>query len=139
MLSSHILGDIDRVCDRLLILNQGQLLFEGPRSKLENLLPESILELRVEGDVKAFRVAVLEKLGKKDLSQDGGRVRIEMHSEDSVGFVVQQLLNIAASINARIEAINSTGRRLEDAYLQLITEDEFQGFLRAGNQQSEVN
>ena len=31
ILSSHILGDIDRVCDRLLILNQGQMLFDGSR------------------------------------------------------------------------------------------------------------
>jgi ABC-2 type transport system ATP-binding protein len=29
VLSSHILGDIDRVCDRLLVLNQGQMLFDG--------------------------------------------------------------------------------------------------------------
>jgi hypothetical protein len=30
-----------------------------------------------------------------------------------------------------IEGINSTGRQLEDAYLKLITDDEFCGFLRA--------
>ena len=50
LLSSHILGDIDRACDRLLILNKGQSLFEGSRSELEDLLPKSMLELRLSGD-----------------------------------------------------------------------------------------
>jgi hypothetical protein len=38
---------------------------------------------------------------------------------------------VAGETGTRIEGINSTGRQLEDAYLKLITEDEFSGFLRA--------
>jgi hypothetical protein len=55
VLSSHILGDIDRVCDRLLVLNQGQMLFDGERNRLENLLPNRVLELRVDGRADRFR------------------------------------------------------------------------------------
>jgi hypothetical protein len=46
--------------------------------------------------------------------------------------VLDSLLALAKETQTRIEGINSTGRRLEDAYLKLITEDEFSGFLRAG-------
>jgi len=38
---------------------------------------------------------------------------------------------LARDTGVRIDGINSTGRQLEDAYLKLITEDEFSGFLRA--------
>jgi ABC-2 type transport system ATP-binding protein len=131
LLSSHILGDIDRACDRLLILNKGQCLFDGSRSELENLLPKSILELRVAGPSERFRAAVRERLGRVDYSQDKNRLRIELTADETLESVVESLLRVARETGAQIEGINSTGRQLEDAYLKLITEDEFSGFLRA--------
>jgi ABC-2 type transport system ATP-binding protein len=131
LLSSHILGDIDRVCDRLLILNKGQLLFDGSRSDLEDLLPRSILELRVSGASDRFRAAVRERLQRVDWAQDSGRLRLELGASEAVGQVLESLLKLAKETDTNIEGINSTGRQLEDAYLKLITEDEFSGFLRA--------
>lgn len=131
LLSSHILGDIDRSCDRLLILNKGQCLFEGSRSDLENLLPKSILEVRISGPGDQFRAAVKNRLGRTDYSQDKERLRIELGSDEPLGDVIESLLALARETQTRIEGINSTGRQLEDAYLKLITDDEFSGFLRA--------
>ncbi len=130
LLSSHILGDIDRVCDRLLVLNKGQLLFDGSRSELEDLLPRSILELRLSGSTERFRTAVRERLQRPHSSPDPGRLRLELGSEESVSDALEPLLQLARETNTRIEGVNSTGRQLEDAYLKLITEDEFSGFLR---------
>jgi hypothetical protein len=41
------------------------------------------------------------------------------------------LLRLAQETGTTIVGVNSTARQLEDAYLKLITEDEFRGFLRA--------
>jgi ABC-2 type transport system ATP-binding protein len=131
LLSSHILGDIDRVCDRLLILNKGQRLFEGTRAELEDLLPKSMLELRVTGATDRFRQAVHDRLQRTDLAQDKGRLRLEMGANESLARTMGELLALAQETGIQIEGINSTGRQLEDAYLKLITEDEFSGFLRA--------
>ena len=131
LLSSHILGDIDRACDRLLVLNKGQRLFDGTRAELEDLLPKSILELRVTGEVKGFRAALKERLGRVDYSLEEGRVRLELRADETLAEAVAALFALARETQTRIEGINSTGRQLEDAYLKLITEDEFSGFLRA--------
>jgi ABC-2 type transport system ATP-binding protein len=131
LLSSHILGDIDRACDRLLILNKGQRLFDGSRSTLEDLLPKSILEVRLSGSSDRFRSAVKERLGRVDYSQEKDRLRIELGADEVLGEVVGALLSLAKETNTQVDGINSTGRQLEDAYLKLITEDEFSGFLRA--------
>ncbi len=131
ILSSHILNDIDRACDRLLILNKGQRLFEGSRAELEDLLPKSILELRVAGPSERFRTAVRERLNRVDYSQDKGRLRLELGADESLSDAVNALLELARETHTQIEGINSTGRQLEDAYLKLITEDEFSGFVRA--------
>jgi len=131
LLSSHILGDIDRVCDRLLVLNKGQCLFEGSRAELENLLPKNIIELRVSGDGDRFYRMIRDRLKEIGCSQDNGRLRLELGASEVVVDVIESLLQLARETGTRIEGINSTGRQLEDAYLKLITEDEFSGFLRA--------
>jgi ABC-2 type transport system ATP-binding protein len=131
LLSSHILGDIDRVCDRLLILNKGQLLFDGPRIELENMLPQRVLEVRALGNLSRFRSLIRERLSDHDVAQDGNRIRMELGPEDVVGDVVAAVLALAREADVEVEGVNSTGRQLEDAYLKLITEDEFRGFDRA--------
>lgn len=131
VLSSHILGDIDRVCDRLLILNQGQLLFDGTRTELESRLPNRQLELRVRGAVEAFRTALAQRLGRSDLSHESGRIRLELRDGETAGEILGALVELARETGATLEGVNSTGRQLEDAYLKLITDDEFRGFLRA--------
>ena len=130
-LSSHILGDIDRSCDRLLILNKGQCLFEGTRAALEDLLPKSMLELRVSGPSEAFRVAVRDRLKRVNYSHEK-RGWLELGADEQLSEVLDFAVVLAHETNAHIEGVNSTGRELEDAYLKLITEDEFSGFLRAG-------
>jgi ABC-2 type transport system ATP-binding protein len=132
LLSSHILGDIDRSCDRLLILNKGQCLFEGTREAVEDLLPRSILELRVSGPSAEFRTAVRDRLKRVNYSQDKERLRIELGADETLSEVLDSLIALARETHTQIEGVNSTGRQLEDAYLKLITEDEFSGFLRAG-------
>lgn len=131
VLSSHILGDIDRVCDRLLILNQGQLLFDGTRAQLEARLPKHQVEIRVTGDIDAFRQAVQKRLNRHDLSRERGRIRLELDAGESAGEILQILIQIARDHGATLDGVNSTGRQLEDAYLNLITDDQFRGFLRA--------
>jgi len=131
VLSSHILGDVDRVCDRLLILNQGQLLFDGSRTDLEGLLPRNILELRVAGRTDRFLAAIRERLRREPILPDPGRVRLELGTQENAGEVIEEVLRLARETGITIAAVNSTVRQLEDAYLKLITEDEFRGFLRA--------
>lgn len=131
VLSSHILGDIERVCDRLLILNQGQLLFDGTRADLESHLPRRQLEVRVSGAVEAFREALLVELRRPDLSAERGRIRIELRPDEPAADVLGRVLDLARLHGVTVEGVNSLGRQLEDAYLKLITDDEFRGFLRA--------
>jgi ABC-2 type transport system ATP-binding protein len=131
VLSSHILGDIDRVCDRLLILNQGQLLFDGTRAQLEARLPKRLLEIRVTGAIDRFRAALLEELRRPDLSLERGKIRVELGPDEPAAVVLDRVLQLTREHGATLEGVNSLGRQLEDAYLKLITDDEFRGFLRA--------
>jgi hypothetical protein len=98
---------------------------------LESLLPTRRLELRVSGASDRFSSAVQQQLSYTSISLDDGWFRLELAADDRPGEVLARLLQLARETGATVEAVNSTGRRLEDAYLKLITEDEVHGFLRA--------
>jgi hypothetical protein len=115
----------------LLILNQGQLLFDGSRADLEAQLPKRLLEIRVMGAIDRFRTALLEELRRPDLSLERGKIRVELRPDEPAATVLERVLQLARDHGATIEGVNSMGRQLEDAYLKLITDDEFRGFLRA--------
>jgi len=57
LLTSHYMEDVQALCERVIIINHGQLIYDG---KLQNLLDKYI-------DHKILEVTFLEKVAKKDL------------------------------------------------------------------------
>jgi ABC-2 type transport system ATP-binding protein len=53
LFSSHLLPDVEAVCDQVLVLGRGQLLAEGRIQDLKQL-HERAFEVRVKGDARAF-------------------------------------------------------------------------------------
>jgi ABC-type multidrug transport system ATPase subunit len=67
-LSSHLLHEIEQVCDQVAVLDKGRIIAQG---KVENLLGKrSLVKVRVDAPVEAARL--LEKLpGAKDIQPNG--------------------------------------------------------------------
>jgi len=93
-------------------------------------LPHRLLDLRVGAFPELFLEELETKLKRQLFSQEPGRIRIELDAEEVVGEVVDRVLDLARRHHVTVSGINSIGRQLEDAYLKLITEDEFSGFDR---------
>ena len=98
---------------------------------LESLLPESVLELRLSRPTESLRAAIKARLGREDQGPDPGVLRIELRADERVGDIVTLVLELAKQAEVDVVGINSTGRRLEDAYMKLVSDDEFNGLLRA--------
>ena len=54
LLSTHLLGDVERVCETVLILHQGQLLLQGGVDEVRTRR-QNRYRLQVEGDAATFR------------------------------------------------------------------------------------
>ncbi len=52
ILSTHIVSDIDRIADRILMMNNGKLVFNGTREEITEDLEEFYLREFAEGEVK---------------------------------------------------------------------------------------
>jgi ABC-2 type transport system ATP-binding protein len=121
--SSHLLGEVEAMCDRVGVLARGRLVAEGPPS---NLRPAGD-RLRVEVDDRARAVAVLA--GMPGVELDDGRDG-EPDAEAVVGSRVRLRLSTpatAAEVNARlvtagvaVHALVPEHERLEDVFVSLV-------------------
>ncbi|MFP8952036.1 ABC transporter ATP-binding protein [Natrialbaceae archaeon A-arb3/5] len=67
--SSHVLGQVELVCDRIGILHEGRLVAEGTLEELQASAPVTTeLELAVEGDLERARRAMAAVEGVADVS-----------------------------------------------------------------------
>lgn len=60
--SSHILSDVERVCDRVVILNQGKMLLEDSMEKLRSGYSKRVLN--IETDTVENKMLLMEELSK---------------------------------------------------------------------------
>jgi ABC-2 type transport system ATP-binding protein len=113
LLSSHLLGEVEQICDRVGIIREGRMIAEAP---VDELRGHEGLIIRVEPLQEALRTAQtlpgVEKAwvddGKLRLLTDPGRA-----AEINAGLVRADL---------RVSELRPVERSLEEAFLQLTAE-----------------
>ncbi|RUA31238.1 MAG: gliding motility-associated ABC transporter ATP-binding subunit GldA [Bacteroidetes bacterium] len=75
LFSSHIMQEVEAICDRVIIINKGKMVADSPTSKLQNLLKGGeIISVEFQENVD---LAQLKKIdGVEDLSRDGKIIKI---------------------------------------------------------------
>lgn len=83
-LSSHMLNEVEQVCDRVAILQKGSLLHEG---KVSDLLSGSVTELRLETDNPGRVVTLLQERWQVERMASPGWVKAAIMPGESPGIV----------------------------------------------------
>jgi ABC-2 type transport system ATP-binding protein len=115
--SSHILGDVQEVCDTVGVLRSGELMFQGHIGELlvGSAVPSYRLRLRppVERALSTLRdarwVRSVEKISREEL-----RISVE-----SVDEAEQHLVETLAGTDARIVSFGPEAATLEQVFLEL--------------------
>lgn len=116
VISSHILEDIERVCDFVVILSQGRMILNEPMSQIGSGATE--LRVRVEGDSGPFRAA-LERAGvPTSLSTADDDLAIgDFYVPLAEDGVYDTIRDVAIDLGASIRSLRPRARTLEDVYL----------------------
>jgi ABC-2 type transport system ATP-binding protein len=108
LLNSHLLSEVERVCDRVLFMKGGRLLrAHDPRAGGRR----AEVRLANAGQIAA---RVKEKLPEATI--DGDRLRLAVASDDVVPALVRQLVEMGGEIFE----VAVRGAELEELYLQLV-------------------
>ncbi len=133
VISTHLLGDIDRVCDHVGVLSEGKLVFCGPVVEMKRLGHQNEVEMEVQGDLVAL---------EKELDEwEGGRVAITLVGQHTLharfpegeSFMSQltRLLQFLSEHSVELLSLNSGNDQLESAFLNRLEEERTRGFTRA--------
>lgn len=114
--SSHILSDVESMCDQVTILRRGKVVVEG---KIDQLLQRSALftDISLSGDDEALEALAGEledRDGVENVSRAGELLRVEAKGDEAVAAVLE------AALRARVRVVEVAPRRetLEDLFVR---------------------
>ena len=118
-ISSHILSELEEMCDALLFIDEGRVVHHGSSQSLKES-PEggSLVEVRVVGDVARLREWALLRPGIAitDSVRGGLRLRLTATAPEEVAAVLTALVQAGIPV---LE-FRHEGRRLEDAFVDVL-------------------
>ena len=113
--SSHVLSDVETLCDRVAIMNRGRLLETG---KLADILRRSTNEMEaVVAGVAESAISELTKIATA-ITQISEAVRLKLASEKDI----EKLLGVVRRYNGRIISIQPVTESLEDLFVREVKE-----------------
>jgi ABC-2 type transport system ATP-binding protein len=115
-LNSHLLGEVEATCDRVVFVKQGRIVHERTLSG-GGLEDEIEVELRI-GGADAALWAALAAHGEL-FERDGDRGRLRIASEESLPAIAREIV----TRGARLYGMQSTRRSLEATFLQVMGDD----------------
>jgi ABC-2 type transport system ATP-binding protein len=113
IVSSHLLSELESVCDHLVIIRFGKVLFNGPMSQMLDRTGAYIdIDTERDADRSALAKALKAAGWKVDLTSDGLRVHAAKNRS-------AELNRFAAESNITLARISVAQESLEDLFLEM--------------------
>ena len=113
--SSHLLPDVEAVCDHVLVLGRGSLLAQGAIATMKEAHPGAY-EVRLKGDAGRFVERLRAAGGDAEPHGDGLLVRLRD------GQTLTALWQIAAELGEQVRSLRPQRSTLEEVFLKAIGE-----------------
>jgi ABC-2 type transport system ATP-binding protein len=121
LFSTHILNDVERVCDRVAILDRGRLVTTGPMDELLSRYAKPIYAIEPEAaderEMADLAARLREVEGVDAVEVVGAEVRVASRDDADVG---ARLLAAVATCGIPVVRFERQRPTLEDVFLQLV-------------------
>jgi ABC-2 type transport system ATP-binding protein len=116
VLCSHLLRDVERVCETVLVMNQGAVAAAGTIAELTGPR-RAVYDLRLKGDPAAFLTDLRDKGGDWRDAEDGYRVFLPDGHGPEILFVT------ARECGVQVRHLRPGAETLEDVFLRALGEE----------------
>ena len=114
LVSTHLLGDVERICDRVVMVHAGQVLVQGPIAAVAGTTDAGFaVQLGHNGEVEARSLAV----AGLQVRQAGD----ELHVQGGAG-TADRIRDVAADRGWPLRRLSPTAPSLEETFLRLQAE-----------------
>jgi len=133
VVATHILSDIDQICDHLGVMHEGRMIFTGSMHDLKCRLQRDEFSLELEGPLPEIQALVHGLAAQEGMSArlDGDRIlHLRIAQGRNRAGVLAEVLRQVEAANLSLQAVHSEQNATENAYLKLLQEDHAHGFDR---------
>lgn len=118
LLSTHVLSDVDRICDDVVIVNHGKLVAMSPLPELKAKHASPMLEIEFNKTPEKLLPDLKNQSWVKKFENDGSMLKIWLNDND----VVKDNLPIEYFVNKKIGILNYGLRmpEMEDLFIELV-------------------
>jgi ABC-2 type transport system ATP-binding protein len=134
VLSSHQVGDVQQLCTHALVLDRGQVVFNGDPSELARGAMPSSIEIDLRGDKREIAEAyksIAEFEDLKSCKLNKNQVQIQIHSNTSHATALANVLVTLADHKIEMVDLRITGGASDGAIANLLKEESSRGLTRA--------
>ncbi len=133
VVATHILSDIDQICDHVGVMHEGRMIFSGSMCDMKLRLKQDDFRLDLDGSTDQFE-GLLERLAELPGIQadrpEPKAVVIAVGEGRSRAAAMGEVLKQVEASGLVLRSIGSGQNETENAYLQLLQEDHAHGFRR---------
>ncbi|MCP3938453.1 MAG: ABC transporter ATP-binding protein [Actinomycetia bacterium] len=119
VVSSHLLEEVERICDHVVILDAGRLIAAGPIDEVVGTASPEVFAELAEGDRASLDAQVIasivEHLSAFDLDVTVEGLTLRMAGDERLA--LDEFTAAAASSGARVQRLGRRRRRLEDVFV----------------------
>jgi ABC-2 type transport system ATP-binding protein len=122
ILSSHILPEVTATCQRIIVINKGQIVAQDTIDRLTTRMKQGILfHLQVKNPSASGISAIQSISGVKGVTLENGRLMIELNPDQSE---IRDLI-IEAAVKEKMGVLEFAAEKLslEEVFLQLTTQE----------------
>ncbi len=120
-MSTHILNDVERVCDRVAILNYGRLVAESPIEELLERYAQPVFELEADAHQSRGTDRLADALRRqpwtREVRLEGETLRVFVHDPKAAA---AEILPIALGTGVSLARFERARPSLEDVFLLLV-------------------
>jgi len=120
-LSTHILNDAERVCDKICIIDEGKILLTKNLSQLYETYIQPIFDVEFEENPEEA-VNSLKKLNWVESIKENGR-RISIYVKD-IGYAKKEILKEISKLNTNVTSYQIRKSTLEDIFMRIVSKNE---------------
>lgn len=117
LLSTHIMQEVEAICNRVIIVNKGQIVANDTTAVLQNSMASNRHFITVEFDKSSSREALKNIEGVVDAKNTNGNIwRIEVNTEKDIR---SSIFQYAVNCGLAVLTLHKEEQRLEDVFKEL--------------------
>jgi ABC-2 type transport system ATP-binding protein len=116
--STHILADVERVCDTVAIIDRGRVVAHGPITELKRRYSASRISIQVDDAIEPVAQALAGRTWLSGLEQSPGVLRLTVTDLDAAR---REILQIVTRLSVPLRRFEVEEASLEDVFVELLT------------------